>query len=187
MLIVLQNEQMFEMAQRQSQVDDLRSQRLQTDLASSQNRSVMIFTTFTVIFLPLSFFTSLFGMNTLEWGGPNAQYPSLGFIGEISLPLSLIMIVATLFAAFNTSVQIFFKALIRQVVKSCSKSFSWVMTLGRPGAHREAARLTKERRATEAWQQMRNRRRAADFWAEVRRFEPEVEIPDGNRKTNLSS
>lgn len=69
------------MIQRQAQVDEVRWSRLQAELASSQNLSVMIFTTFTVIFLPLSFFTSLFGMNTREWGD---NFPSLKLIGIIS-------------------------------------------------------------------------------------------------------
>jgi len=71
------------MIQRQAQVDEVRWSRLQTELASSQNLSVMIFTTFTVIFLPLSFFTSLFGMNTREWGVPE-NFVSLKLIGVIS-------------------------------------------------------------------------------------------------------
>jgi len=71
------------MVQRKAQVDEVRWSRLQTELASSQNLSVMIFTTFTVIFLPLSFFTSLFGMNTSEWA-PEENYVSLKTIGAIS-------------------------------------------------------------------------------------------------------
>lgn len=72
------------MVQRQAQVDEARWSRRQTELASSQNLSVMIFTTFTVLFLPLSFFTSLFGMNTKEWGGEDDNFVSLGVIGLIS-------------------------------------------------------------------------------------------------------
>ncbi|KAI1435961.1 hypothetical protein GGR50DRAFT_654048 [Xylaria sp. CBS 124048] len=78
-------EKLQEMIQRQAQVDDVRSSRLQTELADAQNTSVMIFTIFTVIFLPLSFFTGLFGMNTREWGGPNENdFVSLRTIGAIS-------------------------------------------------------------------------------------------------------
>lgn len=76
------------MVQRQAQVDEVRWSRLQTELASSQNLSVMIFTTFTVLFLPLSFFTSLFGMNTKEWGGDDDNFLSLGVIGAISRTLA---------------------------------------------------------------------------------------------------
>jgi hypothetical protein len=79
----MQYEKLQGMIQRQAQVDEVRWSRLQTELASSQNLTVMIFTTFTVIFLPLSFFTSLFGMNTREWGDPD-KFVSLRLIGAIS-------------------------------------------------------------------------------------------------------
>lgn len=36
---------------------------------SKQSRTMMIFTVFTVVFLPLGFFTSLYGMNIKEWSG----------------------------------------------------------------------------------------------------------------------
>ncbi|KAI1422515.1 hypothetical protein F5Y12DRAFT_762408 [Xylaria sp. FL1777] len=86
-------EKLQEMIQRQAQVDEVRWSRLQAELASSQNLSVMIFTTFTVIFLPLSFFTSLFGMNTNEWGGPDANnFLSLKVIGAISRELHPLVI-----------------------------------------------------------------------------------------------
>ncbi|KAJ2992152.1 hypothetical protein NUW58_g2264 [Xylaria curta] len=99
-------EKLQEMIQRQAQVDEVRWSRLQAELASSQNLSVMIFTTFTVIFLPLSFFTSLFGMNTQEWGGPDPNdFPSIKLIGVISLPASAFLIAITLVAAFSGRVQ----------------------------------------------------------------------------------
>ena len=59
----------------------------------------MIFTIFTVIFLPLTFFTGLFGMNTREW---DANVPTLGFIGAVSIPSSVALIVISLVAAFST-------------------------------------------------------------------------------------
>ncbi|KAG6034232.1 hypothetical protein E4U41_006630, partial [Claviceps citrina] len=62
-------DKLLQMVQRQAQVDEVRLSRLHADLASAQSRSVVIFTTFTVIFLPLTFFTGLFGMNTHEWAG----------------------------------------------------------------------------------------------------------------------
>ena len=96
-------EKLLEMVQRQAQVDEVRWSRLQAQLASTQNTSVMIFTTFTVIFLPLSFFTSVFGMNTHEWGG-GTNVP-LGTIGAIALPASAFIIAASLVAAFSSRVQ----------------------------------------------------------------------------------
>lgn len=169
------------MAQRQAQVDDVRWSRLQTELASSQNLSVMIFTIFTVIFLPLSFFTSLFGMNTLEWDG---NFPSLGYIGEISLPLSAFMILATLIAAFNSRVQIASQSAYRRAARLVQSVFASAKKL-----QPEAARRAKERRRAEkerevrGCQETRRREREYDFWAKVKkqRTNGMYEIPGSNR------
>lgn len=96
-------DKLLQMVQRQAQVDEVRLSRLHADVASAQSRSVMIFTVFTVIFLPLTFFTGLFGMNTKEWGGDN-NLP-LKTIGMISLPSSVLLIVVSLVVAWSTSVR----------------------------------------------------------------------------------
>jgi len=96
---------LLEMVQRQAQVDQARLSRQQ----ALQNRSVLIFTTFTVIFLPLSFFTSLFGMNTREWGG--GDFLSLSTIGAISLPTSAVLIAAALYLAWSSRAAQFFRFL----------------------------------------------------------------------------
>ena len=93
-------DKLLQMVQRQAQVDEVRLSRLHADLASSQSRSVLVFTVFTVIFLPLTFFTGLFGMNTREWQDENV--PTLGFIGVVALPSSFVLVVVSLVAAFST-------------------------------------------------------------------------------------
>ncbi|KAF3761836.1 hypothetical protein M406DRAFT_265907 [Cryphonectria parasitica EP155] len=177
-------EKLLEMAQRQAQVDDVRWSRLQTELASSQNLSVMIFTIFTVIFLPLSFFTSLFGMNTLEWGGADAQYPSLGYIGEISLPVSVFMILATLVAAFSSHVQVAFKSLFRRLYKAWVFA-TYMLKALEPEASRRAQEIRRAEREREEREekQWRRKERSYDFWATVRaqRTLGSYEIPDLNR------
>lgn len=100
-------DKLLSMAQRQAQVDEVRLSRLHADLASAQSRSVMIFTTFTVIFLPLTFFTGLFGMNTREWGGENNL--SLETIGMIAVPSSAVLVLASLVIAFSSSARRFFR------------------------------------------------------------------------------
>ncbi|KAH7145901.1 hypothetical protein B0J13DRAFT_525420 [Dactylonectria estremocensis] len=100
-------DKLLQMVQRQAQVDEVRLSRLHADLASAQSRSVMIFTTFTVIFLPLTFFTGLFGMNTREWGGEN-NLP-LKTIGIISLPSSMFLVAASLFVAWSTTARRMFR------------------------------------------------------------------------------
>lgn len=104
-------DKLLQMVQRQAQVDEVRLSRLHADLASAQSRSVMIFTTFTVIFLPLTFFTGLFGMNTQEWGGED-NLP-LKTIGAISLPASFVLVAISLIAAWSTNARRLMKATVR--------------------------------------------------------------------------
>ncbi|KAG6010316.1 hypothetical protein E4U54_008403, partial [Claviceps lovelessii] len=105
-------DKLLQMVQRQAQVDEVRLSRLHADLASAQSRSVMIFTTFTVIFLPLTFFTGLFGMNTQEWGGGN-NLP-LRTIGTVALPASAFLVVTSLLLAFSTNARRLFRWISRE-------------------------------------------------------------------------
>lgn len=124
-------DKLLQMVQRQAQVDEVRLSRLHADLASAQSRSVLIFTTFTVIFLPLQFFTGIFGMNTREWGGGD-NLP-LRTIGVIGIPASVALIVATLIIAWSTSARRFFKWIGRRY----GELMRWLYeTLGRPVARR---------------------------------------------------
>lgn len=109
-------DKLLQMVQRQAQVDEVRLSRLHADLATSQGRSIMIFTVFTIIFLPLSFFTSLFGMNTREWED-NGPLP-LPTIGLVSLPSSFALITLSLIAAFSDSA--------RRLIFSCRDTiYDW--------------------------------------------------------------
>jgi Mg2+ and Co2+ transporter CorA len=40
-------------------------------LSFQQNRSIMVFTIVTIVFLPLSFMSSVFGMNASDFDGPD--------------------------------------------------------------------------------------------------------------------
>ncbi|KAI0849164.1 hypothetical protein F5Y00DRAFT_236704 [Daldinia vernicosa] len=176
-------EKLQEMIQRQAQVDEVRWSRLQTELASSQNLSVMIFTTFTVLFLPLSFFTSLFGMNTKEWGGEDDNFVSLGFIGAISLPVSVALIGGTLLAAFSGRVQAAFKGCFKLAKKWMQQSTAKLAKL-EPEASRQAKQRRKQQREQREQRAERRRERGYDFWETVRAERPgEYVIPDLNRKT----
>ncbi|KAL0934915.1 ankyrin repeat protein [Colletotrichum truncatum] len=170
-------EKLLEMVQRQAQVDEVRWSRLQTELASSQNLSVMIFTTFTVIFLPLSFFTSLFGMNTVEW---DEQLPSIGFIGAISLPLSVFLIVAALVSAFSTRVQ----GVVRSGYRG-GKTVFMFMWAGVKKIVPEEKRVNRRKRIDrQEKEEMKTRikDRGYDFWATVRKERgSEYRIPEVNR------
>ncbi|KAI1372745.1 hypothetical protein F4677DRAFT_240586 [Hypoxylon crocopeplum] len=176
-------EKLQEMVQRQAQVDEVRWSRLQTELASSQNLSVMIFTTFTVLFLPLSFFTSLFGMNTKEWGGEDDNFISLGVIGAISLPASAVLIGGTLIAAFSSRVQSVFKACFKLARAGAERTTSGLAKL-EPETSRQAKQRRKEQREQRDHRAERRRERGYDFWETVRaERRSEYVIPDLNRKT----
>ena len=56
--------ELLDMKQKQANIVEAHLAREQTEVAADQSRSVMIFTIFTIIFLPLSFFASVFGKST---------------------------------------------------------------------------------------------------------------------------
>lgn len=173
------------MAQRQAQVDDVRWSRLQTELASSQNLSVMIFTIFTVIFLPLSFFTSVFGMNTVEWEN---QPPTIGFIGEVSLPLSAFLILATLVAAFSSHVQVLFGKAWRRAVGGWEALVEGAEHMQPDDRRRKMERKRADRAREEREERERRKDRTYDFWAKVGRQRTlgSYEIPDLNRQRSAT-
>lgn len=177
-------DKLLQMVQRQAQVDEVRLSRLHADLASAQSRSVMIFTTFTVIFLPLTFFTGLFGMNTQEWGGEN-NLP-LRTIGAISLPSSLALIALSLIAAWSTNARKLIKRVIRAALGLWAK-------LGDPAVRATARRLIPQtgrgrpqgqREDKESWGRRTGLgEEMSDFW-ERHRLERErgYTVPDKNRR-----
>lgn len=172
-------EKLQEMVQRQAQVDEARWSRRQTELASSQNLSVMIFTTFTVLFLPLSFFTSLFGMNTKEWGGEDDNFVSLGVIGLISLPASAVLIGGTLIAAYSSRVQSIVKESYKFTKSGAQRMVFGVTHLGSEDPRRQQKQNKLEQETLES----RRRERGFDFWENVRlEKHREYKIPDMNRK-----
>ncbi|KAI1149498.1 hypothetical protein F4825DRAFT_430173 [Nemania diffusa] len=189
-------EKLQEMIQRQAQVDEVRWSRLQAELASSQNLSVMIFTTFTVIFLPLSFFTSLFGMNTQEWGGPDPNnFPSLELIGVISLPASALLIAITLVAAYSGRIQTLIKISYR-TSRACAelvavrplRALQRQLVRLEPQVAKDSAHKRRRAKEMERRRVRRTKERGYDFWGAVRAERgSEYEIPEVNRKRALQS
>ncbi|RAK85145.1 hypothetical protein BO79DRAFT_201721 [Aspergillus costaricaensis CBS 115574] len=93
-------ENLLDLKQKQASVDESRLARWEAEVTQDQSRSVMVFTIFTIIFLPLSFFTSLFGINAREWSG-EPENLSLGQMLYISGPASFAIIMFALLIAFN--------------------------------------------------------------------------------------
>ncbi|EAA30980.3 hypothetical protein GE21DRAFT_8738 [Neurospora crassa] len=189
-------EKMLEMAQRQAQVDEVRWSRLQTELAASQNLSVMIFTTFTVIFLPLSFFTGIFGMNTREWHDAgadpndpdgNSTIPTLGYIGAIALPVSFFLIFTSLIAAFSSRVQGICKKIFKATTGKIKGGYRAIKVEARK-IEPERNKMRKQRkeamrkRAREEEKARKQKELSYDFWADVMNARHERhQIPDVNK------
>ncbi|KAL4785477.1 hypothetical protein BJX76DRAFT_324360 [Aspergillus varians] len=93
-------ENLLDLKQKQANVDEARLARWEAEVTQSQSRAVMVFTIFTVIFLPLSFFTSLFGVNVREWSGEPTN-PTIRTMLVISGPTSLAVIGSALLIAFS--------------------------------------------------------------------------------------
>ncbi|KAL4975881.1 hypothetical protein BDW66DRAFT_63176 [Aspergillus desertorum] len=93
-------ENLLDLKQKQASVDESRLARWEAEVTQSQSRAVMVFTIFTVIFLPLSFFTSLFGINAREWSGERTNL-TLRTMLIIAGPTSIAVIVSALLIAFS--------------------------------------------------------------------------------------
>ena len=93
--------ELLDMKQKQANIVEAHLAREQNEVAADQSRSVMIFTVFTIIFLPLSFFASVFGINAKEWSSPPNNYPSLKKIFTFMVVISLAVIIFALLVAFN--------------------------------------------------------------------------------------
>ena len=94
---------LLDMKQKQANVLEARLASEQSQVAVRQSRAVLIFTIFTIIFLPLSFFASVFGINSAEWNEEGTHFLPLREIFTYMLTLSFGCIVIALLAAFSRS------------------------------------------------------------------------------------
>ncbi|OKP10792.1 hypothetical protein PENSUB_3612 [Penicillium subrubescens] len=97
-------ETLLDLKQKQANVDEAKMARWQAEETQNQSRSLMVFTIFTVIFLPLSFFTSLFGINVREWSG-TPENLTIAQMLEIAAPASFAIIGIALLMAFSGSLR----------------------------------------------------------------------------------
>ena len=88
------------MKQKQANIVEAHLARKQAEVATQQSRAIMIFTIFTLIFLPLSFFASVFGINSREWSGVLTN-PTISTILTYMGSISLVLILIALLVAFN--------------------------------------------------------------------------------------
>lgn len=88
------------MKETQAHLDEARQSGRANEVAAETSRAVMIF----IIFLPLSFFASLFGMNAREWSGTPTNY-GLRTMVVLTCATSAGVIVIALLVAFNRAVR----------------------------------------------------------------------------------
>lgn len=86
------------------QKDAIRISQEQTEKAADSSRSIMVFTVFTIIFSPPSFFASVFGINAREWSGVETN-PSLRNVFAYMVSISFAFIVLALLLAFNKNMR----------------------------------------------------------------------------------
>ena len=91
---------LLDMKQKQANIVEAHLSREQADNSQEQARSILIFTIFTIIFLPLSFFASVFGINAREWSDQPTN-PTLHTIFTYMGSISVAVIAFALFVGFN--------------------------------------------------------------------------------------
>ncbi|KAM0142996.1 hypothetical protein ACHAO1_000830 [Botrytis cinerea] len=181
------------MIQRQAQVDEVRLARYQADLASAQSRSVMIFTVFTVIFLPLSFFTGLFGMNVREWGG--GDYLPLRTVGAIAIPTSSALITLALIIAWSIRIRHLFDFIgqkLSKVYSSIRVNINKAID-GNPETEKDSGKRSKLKVLRQRKKQRKSEKEQTrlhdedwDFWeSHKERREKDYKIPNKNRKSGF--
>jgi hypothetical protein len=62
---------LLDLKQQQASIIEAKYALKRADESVKQGRSIMLFTIITIIFLPLSFMSSVFGMNASEFSSPN--------------------------------------------------------------------------------------------------------------------
>ncbi|KAG4441971.1 hypothetical protein IFR05_002539 [Cadophora sp. M221] len=94
---------LLSLKQQQASIIEAKYALKRADESVTQGRSIMLFTIVTIIFLPLSFMSSVFGMNTKDLadanGNPNM---SLKHIFKLLFPVSVGVIIISLTLAFGT-------------------------------------------------------------------------------------
>ncbi|THC99661.1 hypothetical protein EYZ11_000822 [Aspergillus tanneri] len=97
-------ENLLDLKQKQANVDEARMARWQAEVTQDQSQSVMsdYATSLTARnrFLPLSFFTSLFGINVREWSGESENL-TMSQMLTIAGPISAAVIIIALLMAFS--------------------------------------------------------------------------------------
>jgi len=197
-------EKLLDLKQRQANVDEARLARYQADLTSAQSRAVLVFTVFTVIFLPLTFFTGLFGMNINEWSGilTNVSWRT---VVEWSIPLSLAITCTALVLALSMRIRKFAKdsvkvmsGLGKYLRAACINQISGLIVYMRRRFYAtvhdtippepKKSRSQRKRDIGKGQREKVYYDTGSDFWDNhVDRRENEYHIPQNNRRPKVAS
>ncbi|KAJ9605393.1 hypothetical protein H2200_010050 [Cladophialophora chaetospira] len=88
----------MDLKQKQANLSESRMSRFQAQASASHSRIMLLFTVVTIIFLPLSFLATWFGMNIED---PKAGSLKLYQIAAIIFPISMVLVMVALAFAFN--------------------------------------------------------------------------------------
>lgn len=89
---------LLDLKQKEANIDEARSSRRNAEETASQGRTLMIFTVVTIVFAPLSFFTSYFGMNVVELTGDKENI-KMGEVWIYTGPLTVAIVVTAVLMA----------------------------------------------------------------------------------------
>ncbi|TAQ87980.1 hypothetical protein B7494_g3667 [Chlorociboria aeruginascens] len=92
---------LLSLKQQQASIIEAKYALERADESVSQGRKLTLFTIITIIFLPLSFMSSVFGMNSSELSGSNGGLMSLRHQFTFMFPISLAVITISLGLAFS--------------------------------------------------------------------------------------
>ncbi|RFU33017.1 hypothetical protein B7463_g3326, partial [Scytalidium lignicola] len=104
--------------QQQASIIEAKAARDYADQSVTQGRSIMLFTIVTIIFLPLSYISSIFGMNSAEF---NSGSMSLHQEFVYMFSISVAIVIVALCIAFNPLIREFF---VNKIPASWRKLFS---------------------------------------------------------------
>ena len=174
---------LLDIKQKQANVDEARMARWQADVSQTQSRSIMIFTIISIIFLPLTFFTGLFGMNVQEWSGIQSN-PSAHTVIAFAVPITLAIIVIAVFVAFNTRLREasilarkIAEGVLRDIIKSVAKFLGIKWAFRRVNPRKIKPKLLK--RLLERYAQRRSKEVLVDddIWRDL---EEQKQLPAAN-------
>jgi len=105
---------LLDLKQKQANISEARSSRIQADQTARQGTIIMVFTIVTILFLPLSTLSSIFGLNAKELNGGNL---SIAIVFSYVFPISLVVVVFACVIAFHNNAMLFSTLLLQYILE----------------------------------------------------------------------